>query len=209
MFLRKIKKAFGYFLGFIYQSQVKIEFPIEVLKKRGESLLPLPEGYTARLPASRADFELWAELLNSDGELGHWTGERVEREIWANQISPKAGGLLFYNGEAVGCGSTCNISRGRKKTGMGMFLYLHQSHRGMNKLAYYITYSILYHFVLERYEKVIATTDPSRFSALALYLANGCVPVKDSLYSHIQWRRIYKRIGPALEGLKKRQLKKN
>lgn len=209
MSLSKIKKAFIYFLGFIYQRQVKIEFPIEVLKKRGESLAPLPEGYTLKQPASKTDFALWAELLNSDGELGHWTGERVEREIWSKQISPRAGGLLFYKGEAIGCGSTRDISRGGKKTGMGMFLYLKQSYRGMNKLAYYITYSILHHFVLERYEKVIATTDPDRFSALALYLANGCVPVKDSLYSHIQWWRIYRRIGPALESLRKRQLKRN
>lgn len=199
-----VKSDFGrkflYLSRFIYRKQVLIDFPMNILRRYINHVWDLPPGYAIRSPR-RDDKELkeWADLLNSDGGFGIWTPERVKSDIINNLISPDAASLLFYKDKLIGCGSTSADLFSRKKKGIGMWLFLDQKHRGKKCLPYSLAFRTMAYFARENYYNAIAFTDPSRLSAIYLYLSNGCRARYDCLYSFIHWHGIMKRLRPLLE----------
>ena len=197
---KKIKKLFRVFSP----EQVKMDFPIAMLSDYVDRKWKLPEGYTILSPDEHTDLGEWSELLNTEKGFGRWTPERVQAEIVDQMIAPNAGSLLYYKGHLVGCSSTVDRSRKRKKIGVGMWLVLEPSHRGLKGLGQVLTYRTLAFFVGAGYDKVYGYTDEKRLSTLYLYLTTGALPAYDSISSFFKWRRIFKRLNPLMKRAKKR-----
>ncbi len=189
----------------VYQRQVVLEFPLPVLERRARLLKPLPEGYEVSQPTSDADYAVWADLLNEEPGFSSWTAERIRSELVSRLIDPRAATLIRHNGRAVACGCVVDASTRRRRIAHGMYLFVAPSYRARTAIAYYITFWTMRICVELNYDKVIAMTDSTRLSALMLYLSNDCVPVKNSLYAHIQWYRIEKRLRPTLRALARRK----
>ena len=184
-----------------------MDFPITVLSEYVDREWHLPEGYTMASPGEETDLKELGELFDRNKEFGTWTPERVKTELVDQMIAPHAGTLLYYKGRLVGCSSTVDKSTRRKKIGVGMWLVLEPSHRGLKGLAHALTYRTLAFFAEAGYDKVYGYTDEDRLSALYLYLTNGAVPVYDSVSSFFKWRRIFKRLKPLIERAQKRTRK--
>jgi hypothetical protein len=60
------------------------------------------------------------------------------------------------------------------------------------------------YFLEGGFEYVVGSTDPSRNAALAVYLAEGYVPMHDSLLSPLQWFLIHRKVRPVVERLRRR-----
>jgi GNAT superfamily N-acetyltransferase len=192
----------------LYQRQVKFRIPPEVIERNLRSLPPLPAGYSARSPRPGEDLARWAALLNGEGAgFGAWTPERVQREVVSRLIRPDAATLLFRGDELVGCATTDSTTSWGKRIGLGMFLYVQPRHRAKD-LSRTVIYRTLAHFLGGGFDRVVATTDPTRLSALAIYLAEGYLPVYDSLLSPFQWWRARRRLGPAAERLRRMALRR-
>jgi hypothetical protein len=56
---------------------------------------------------------------------------------------------------------------------------------------------------------VLGFTDPTRLSALLLHLSNGARPVKQSLSCWWRWRKIQRRLAPALKRKRPQRSKNN
>ena len=193
--------------SFIYQPRVTYEFPIAMLENGRKSLHVLPDGYEYRL-ATEADCAAIATLLTADTGFGTWTAERVKSELLDRLIDPRAGAIRLYKGTPVGCGFVTDASTRRKRVAHGMYLYFTPAHRGKKPVTHYGVYQTMAVAADLNYDRVIGESDPWRFSVLLLHLSNGCVPLKNSLYSHIQWFMIERRLRPALTALAKRQARK-
>jgi hypothetical protein len=200
---KKIKKFFKVF----FRKQVKMNFPIAMLSQYVTREWNLPEGYSMVSPSEETDLTELGGLLDRSKEFGTWTPERVKTELIDQMITPHAGTLLYYEGRLVGCSSTVDKSTRRKKIGVGMWLVLEPSHRGLKGLAHALTYRTLAFFAEAGYDKVYGYTDEDRLSALYLYLTNGAVPVYDSVSSFFKWRRIFKRLKPLIKRAEKRTRK--
>lgn len=181
-----------------------MDFPIAVLCPYVDREWDLPEGYTVCSPNKATDLREWGELLSREKGFGKWTPERVKTEIVDRMIAPNAGSLLYYNGRLVGCCATVDKSTKRKKIGLGMWLVLDSSHRGLKSLSHALSFRTSAFFVGAGYDKVYAYTDEDRLSAIYLYLKIGAVPAYDSLSSFFKWRRILKRLRPLIERAEKR-----
>jgi hypothetical protein len=200
---RKIKKFFRAF----FPKQVKFTFPIEVLSKYVDRKWDVPEGYTIVSPSEETNLKEWGDLLARDTGFGTWTPERVKRVVVDQMIAPHAGTLLYYKGSLVGCSSTADKSTTRKKIGVGEWLALDRSHRGLKGLSHALAYRTLAFFAEAGYDKVYGYSDEDRLSVLYLHLTNGAVPVYNSISSFFKWRRIYKRLNPLLKRAEKRASK--
>jgi len=196
-----ITKRVKFLYLFIYSEQVKINFPISTLMKYVDHKWKVPEGYILRSPDESTNLKEWAELLNSDGDFGTWTPEKIKTEIIDKMIDNRAGTLLYYKDRLIGCATTVGSLCGR--VGVGMWLFLAPSHRNVKGLAHSLTYRTLAFFVKAKFDKVIAYTDSDRLSAIYLYLSNGAEPAYDSISSFLKWRRILKRLKPLLDRAKK------
>ena len=189
----------------IYQPQVMLEFPRAVVEKQARMLPPLREGYEIRHPSTEAECESWAALLNEDPGFGTWTPERIKAELLSKLIDPRAATLLLHQGRPIACGCFIDASTRRKRVALGMFLYVAPAYRGRAEVAQSITYLTMPICFELGCDRVIGTTDPTRLSVLLLHLRNGALPIKNSLYSHIQWYRIFKRLRPTLDALARRK----
>jgi rhamnosyltransferase len=189
----------------VYQRQVKMYFSAAVIFDNIKNAPPLAPGYRVRPLRPEDDLKAWAELLNEDGELGYWTADRIREEIVSSLITPDAATMLFYGDELVGCANAVDYPGQEGRIGLGMYMYLSRHHRGRRGLGYILSFYTLNFFVREAYEGAIATTDPSRLAALAIYLHNGCTPRRDSLISYFQWLRIRRRLDPVLEKMRRRE----
>lgn len=185
-------------LARIYQPQVKFAFTPAVLEAWNARLGDPPAGYVIRSPRGPEDYQGWADLLNQDGQFGHWTPERIRDDIVAHLVAPDAATLIEHGGRLVGCSSTADVSTGRRREMIGMFLYLVPEHRARGRLSEHLVCRTMLFGARERYDRLIASTDPWRYPALALYLRIGATPVTDSLYSHAQWARIRWRLRKVL-----------
>ncbi len=198
-FFKKNLMRMKAFLHIFYYPQVKIEFPIEILKQYINYDWKLPEGYRICSPDSTTDKQKWADLLNLDGEFGIWNTSRIEYDIISRLIAPDAASLLYYKDNLVGCSSTMRDINSKVKIGIGMFLFLEKSHRSKKGLSFALTFRTLSFFARENFKRAFAYTDPHRLSALYLYLSNGIKPKYNSMYSIIQWHRIRKRLNLLLK----------
>ena len=183
----------------IYRQHVGYEFPTDMLSQQRASLLALPDGYSVHQPLRDGDEAAVAELLNQEPGFGTWTEDRVRGELMARLAHPKAGTLVMYDGEPVALAFATDESTRRRKIAHGMYLYIVPAHRGRTKLAAFIVFDTLGHCVDAGYDQVLGFTDPTRLSALLLYLSNGVRPIYGSLGCYWHWRKIYRRLGPALE----------
>jgi GNAT superfamily N-acetyltransferase len=193
-FHQKVWNKIRYACSFIYRKQLSLVYEIDHACPYGEwaSLLPAP--YTMRSPERPADIEDLAALLNSDGDFGHWTADRIDTDYLQQLIRPDAASLLFHGGELIGnCGTIDGSSR-RHKTGLIMWMIISTPHRGKG-LAKYIWYRTLNYFRQEHYETILLTTDMQRLPAIRFYLCRRLLPKHESLYSYIQWRLTMNRLG--------------
>ncbi len=127
-------------------------------------------------------------------------------ELLSKLAHPKAATLVLYDGVPVATGFATDESTRRRKIAHGMYLYIVPAHRGRSKLAAFIMYTTLGVCVEAGYDQVLAFTDPTRLSALLLYLSNGARPVKQSLSCWWRWRKIERRLAPALKRAARRQV---
>lgn len=193
-----LRNSFRLLASFVYQRQLVFAFPVAMIERAGRMLPTLPEGYESRVVATAADRAAVAALLTEDGQFGAWTAERVKVELLDRLIDPQAALLIVADGQPVACASVIDASTRRKRIAELMYLYVTPTHRGRNSMAFYVTFRTLGRVMKHNYIKVIGATDPWRLPALNFYLANGCVPVKNSLYSYLQWSRVMKKLRPGL-----------
>ncbi|MDB5392824.1 MAG: hypothetical protein JWM91_330 [Rhodospirillales bacterium] len=199
--MRTFKSIVSFAKSKIFHHHVFFEFPIPVLAERRRHLPILAEGYELRVPETDVDCEAWARLISEDPGFGAWTAGRVRSELMAHLIDSRAASLILYRGEAVGCACVIDASTATRRIAHLMYLYVRPSHRGKS-LGVVLTYETLGICVDRGYHKVIAVTDPPRLSALLMYLSNGCRPIRNSLYSYVQWFRITQRLAPALDSMR-------
>ncbi|MEI6313416.1 MAG: GNAT family N-acetyltransferase [Syntrophus sp. (in: bacteria)] len=193
-FHEKVWNKTLYAFSFIYRKQLSLVYHLDYTCPYRERAQQLPPPYTLQSPDKQADLDALADLLNSDGDFGHWTGERIDRDYLQQLIRPDAATLLFHGKELIGnCGTIDGSSR-RHKTGLIMWMIIRTSHRGKG-LAKYLWYKTLNFFVEEHYDKILLTTDMSRLPAIRFYLCHQLIPNHESIYSHIQWRLTMKELG--------------
>ena len=192
--------------GTVYQRHVIFQFPIAAIERGLRCLPALPGGYECRVVATPADCTAVAGLLTEDGGFGTWTAERVKDELLDRLIDPRAASLILFEGKPVACASVIDVSTRRKRIAELMYLYVTPTHRNRHSVAFYVTYWTLGGTIDLHYKQVIGMTDPWRLPALCFYLSNGCVPLKTSLFSYLQWLRIMRRLQPRLELLSKRRI---
>ncbi|HEY3277428.1 MAG TPA: hypothetical protein VGJ94_12480 [Syntrophorhabdaceae bacterium] len=169
-----------------YQRQVKFTFSMDLLAELSRREWTAPDGYSLRSPDREADAEAWASLLNSDGNFGVWTAERIREEIFNRLATPDSASGVWWGKELTGCFSACDASAKGKKIGMGMWFIIKPAHRGKG-LSYPLCFRTLAYFGREHYDAVYLTSDPFRLAALSFYLSNGAKPVYTSLLSPLQW----------------------
>ncbi|MBN2190244.1 MAG: hypothetical protein JW728_03440 [Candidatus Aureabacteria bacterium] len=203
-FLKKNLMRMKALLHIFYYPQVKIEFPIDILKQYIDCKWNLPKDYKICSPDNTVDKQAWADLLNSDGEFGIWNKKRVEEEVISHMITQDAASLLYYKDKLIGCSSTMRDINSKIKIGIGMFLLLEKSHRSKKGLSFALTFRTLSFFARENFVKAFAYTDPHRLSALYLYLSNGIKPKYNSISSIFQWYMIKKRLNPLLKRKKRK-----
>ena len=193
-FHEKVWNKTRYAFSFIYRKQLSLVYEIDYTCPYSERARQLPPLYTMRSPEKPADLDALADLLNSDGDFGHWTAERIDRDYLQQLIRPDAATLLFHGKELIGnCGTIDGPSR-RHKTGLIMWMIIRTPHRGKG-LAKYLWYHTLNFFVEEHYKKILLTTDMERLPAIRFYLIRQLLPGHKSLYSYIQWLITLKRLG--------------
>ena len=197
--MRFVNKAVRVIRDRIHRRHVGYEFPAQMLTKQRDSLPSLPEGYSVHQPLWDGDEPMVVDLLNREPGFGAWTGERVRRELLGRLAHPKSGTLVMYGGEPVAIGFATDESTRRRKIAHGMYLYIVPAHRGRTKLSSFIVFDTLGHCLDAGYDQVLGFTDPTRLSALLLYLSNGVRPIYGSLSCYWHWRKIYRRLGPALD----------
>ncbi len=139
-----------------------------------------------------------AGLLNQEGGFGTWTAARVQAELMDKLAHPLAATLVLHGGLPVALGFATDNSTRRKRVAHGMYLYVVPAHRRRAQLGVFVVYNTLGGCIDAGYDCVMAFTDPDRYSALLLYLSNGALPVHDSLSSYWNWRKIRRRLAPAL-----------
>ena len=196
--MRIMSKIIRILVARVYPRQIAFEFPIEVLAERRRNLPALPAGYEVRQPPDPGDEATIAALLQQESGFGDWTIARVRHEILGSLAHPLAATLILHNGTPAACGFATDASTRRKQIARGMYLYVAPAYRARTQVATYITYSTLGHCVDAGYQEVVAFTDPERLSALLLYLSTGARPLHDTISSLWQWRRIQRRLAPAL-----------
>lgn len=189
----------------IFSRHVYYEFPISMLADKTSNLPALKPGYEYRNPSSAQDLIDWAALMNREEGFGVWTAERIRRELMSRLISPEGAAFICFNGKPIASGCIIDASTSHRRIADTMYLYVCPEHRGNKSISYYITYRALKVCVDLGYDQVIGATDPQRLSALLLYLSNGAVPLRNSLYSYVQWHRILKRLSPAMASIQRRR----
>lgn len=146
----------------------------------------------------------WAEILNRDPGFGKWDSDRIRTELISTLVTPDSSTLIFDGDTLIGCSCLVDWDR-RKRMAAGMYMILDPKYRGRKKLSYILTFRTLsYLHKADEYDSVLVTTDPERKSALLIYLRYGGKPIRDSLYSFVQWHRIEKRLRPTIKKLEAR-----
>jgi hypothetical protein len=185
----------------VYRRQIAIEFPLEVIAARSRELSPLPTGYELRQPPLPGDAPAIADLLQQEPGFGEWTGARVQDEILTKLAYPAGAVLVLHNGVPAAFGYVADASTRHMRIGHGMYLYVAPAHRSRTQVAVTVTYTTFGPAAAAGYQRIIAFTDPERLSALLLYLSTGARPLYDTISSFWQWRRILRRLAPALQRL--------
>jgi len=191
---RLIRRAFA----LIVRPHVGFEFsgPMILEQRRKTSA---PTGYEVRQPPHPGDEASIAALLNQEPGYGLWTAERVRTDLLDRLAAPDSATLILHRGVPVAVCFATDESTLRRKIAHGMYLYVVAQHRGRGTLAAYIVFTTLGACVDAGYDQIMAFTDATRLSALLLYLSSGARPVMQSLSCWWRWRKIKRRLAPALK----------
>lgn len=200
--LKKIARSIA---ARIYRRQVGYEFPRAMLENSPPGSRLVPDGYEIRQPPSADDTETIANLLNQEPGFGTWDAARVRTDLLDRLAHPRAATLVLYDGEAVALGFATDASTRRKRIAHGMYLYVVPAHRRRSHLGAFVVYNTLGHCLDAGYDHVVAFTDEDRLSALLLYLSEGATPMHDCLSSYWKWRRIRRRLAPALQRMERQK----
>lgn len=192
----------------IYQNQVKMYYDVkQIIHLYKKYQTPVP-GFIFKSYDDDNELADWIALLNRDEGFGTWTEQRLRSELLSILVSPRSTTLLYHGERLIGCACLVKMPDD-PRSAQGMFMYLDKQFRGSRKLSHRLTFRTL-HFIVDSpdLERVLVTTDPERLSALLIYLHSGAKPQYSSLYSHVQWRRIYRRLGPVLKRMDRENAKK-
>lgn len=187
--------------GRIHRRQIAFEFPLDMLAQGRAALPALPDGFELRQPPDAGDYDAIATLLQQEPGFGTWTRARLQSEVFDRLAHPLAATLILRDGVPAASGFATDASTRHRKVAHGMYLYVAPAYRSRTNLAPFITFCTLGHCIDAGYQQVIAYTDPERLSALLLYLSIGVRPIRDTISSFWQWRRIERRLAPALQRL--------
>jgi hypothetical protein len=203
-----IRQAIGsFFAGLasrIYSPQITVAFPIEEVARRTAGLPALSSEYAMIVPSSERDLALWVDLLNEEPSFGGWSIARLRKEILGKLVSPVAATLILHKGRAIACVCAIDGSTQRKRIAYGMYLYVTPKYRARTSLSRVLTITAFNNSLAVGYRHLWANTYPDRLSALAVYLSVGCRPIYRSLSNLLQWRAVTRRVGPAVERMKRR-----
>ncbi len=188
---RKIGRVF-------YRVQIMGSFPGEAIERNYATLEPLDGSYELRTLQEEGSCAAMAALLNQEPGFGVWTEERVRNEIRDRLTEPNAAYVVFRDGKPIACGSVIKVRKYGRTYAEGMYLYVEPKYR-KHKVGRYVTWFTLMHAVRAGYPEVFATTDPTRLSAIALYLAGGARPIYDCAWNVVRWYQIRKRLQPVLD----------
>jgi hypothetical protein len=191
-------------LSRIYSPQITVGFPVEQVVRHTVGLPMLPEEYSMIVPKSEHDLTLWANLLNEEPSFGFWTAIRLRNEILSKLVSPSAASLILHRGRGIACVCAIDGSTPRKRIAYGMYLYVTPRYRARTALSRILTITAFNSGRVAGYRNLWANTFPDRLSALAVYLSIGCRPIHRTLSSVLQWRAVTRRLGPAVERMKRR-----
>lgn len=189
----------------IYRRQIKLEYPMALLRRYVDHDWRLPPGYRLCSPDSGTDRQAWADLLNSDGQFGSWTAARVEKDILQRLIHPQAASLLYFHDELVGCCCACDDSYGSSRIAMGMWLMLKSSHSVKEQLAKALVFRSGAFAAALGYHQAIGYTDTHRLAAIYLHLSSGAVAQYDSLSSFLKWWKVKRRLKKVLHRSRQRK----
>jgi O-antigen/teichoic acid export membrane protein/GNAT superfamily N-acetyltransferase len=189
----KTARRIRYVFSFLYRTNLMMVFSTggSALNDEAEPG-DLPEGYRLGT-AVPADYEPWAQLLNSDGFLGSWSARRIHDDIMTRLIEPNAALLLYYHGRPIGSICCFHFGKARQRCGLLMWFIVEKEHRKRG-LGGHLWRRALQFFAAREYTRVYLQTDSFRYSALQFYLSKGGKPVYDSFSSLLKWRHVRKHI---------------
>lgn len=189
--LDQIERHMAYLFSFIYYWQVKLILSAEAVRGYMGHKWVLPDNYRFVLPDKLDNLAELAHLLNSDGDFGEWSAERIRAEILPELIGPDSATIIYYKDRLIGCSFACVSKPYKERLGRLMWVMIAPEHRGKG-LSDLLLLRTLAFFPEKRYREIFITTDTFRYAAIHLYLKYGARPVYDSLYSLVQWRKINK-----------------
>lgn len=189
----------------IYQQQVKMYLSRAQVLRVWESYPATAPGLVVKSCDDERELAAWVELLNREEGFGVWSEQRLRTDLLDMLVSPRSTTLVYDGERLIGCACLVRVP-GDPRTAQGMFMYLDKAYRGSRRLGHLMALRTLA-FVDDRpgLDRTLITTDPERLSALLIYLQLGAEPIRDSLYAFVQWRRIYRRLGPVLQRMAQRE----
>ena len=191
-------------LARLYQEQLAMVIPAHP----APTVHRIPAGYSIRGIESQADTTRWAHLLNAESGFGRWDEARINDEIIGDLISPESVLLLFSQEVLIGCAAICKGDRHRSGTSTGMYFVIDPKHRGQFQISAAMVQRAVILTGQAGYSGMFISTFPDRLSALALYLSLDARPIRSSLWSHVQWASVLRRVRPVTERLRQRQAAK-
>ena len=121
-----------------YRAQLMYSFPGEAIERSYAAQEPLDASYELRTLQEEGSCAAMAALLNQEPGFGVWSEERVQT-IRDQLISePRAGCVMFRDGQPIACGAVIKVRENGRTYAEGVYLYVEPKHRKL-KVARYIT----------------------------------------------------------------------
>ena len=164
------------------------------------ALCALEEGYHLR-PYCKGDEAGWVDLLNSNGELGKWSMERVEAEIRGNLVH-RAQFFVFAGRNIVAAAGVYEGRLNGEDCWEIGWVASDPKHRGKG-LGRQATAAAVGAARSLPDRPIFLKTDDFRIAAIKVYLQLGFVPDFAHPSYKPRWQKIFARLGdgdPALSG---------
>ncbi|MCC6442727.1 MAG: GNAT family N-acetyltransferase [Armatimonadetes bacterium] len=156
--------------------------------------LSLPEGYTARAMRSGEEM-VWAALLNSVGDLGEWTKERVDENL-RGPIPPDHVFFIASRDADEPVATACIVlhhDEDETEAEVG-WVAVRPDHQG-RRLGYWVCLSVLHEIQKMNYDRTYLHTDDFRLPALKTYLNLGFEPDCWHESHNERWDKIRSHLG--------------
>jgi len=153
----------------------------------------LPAGYSCRRFQPGEEL-VWAEVLNSTGELGEWTLERAYRVMEGPRRVVQEGIHFVLHHEDVAVATACMTTLGlRTEVELGWVAVV-PSHQGKG-LGYQVCLATLHYIRDLGYGRVCLLTDDHRLAAIKTYLRLGFRPEYTDESHPERWREVLAKVG--------------